>query len=181
MVTQEEVSTAIAQLKTYAKYLGKKELKVLPTILWEDELPEKAIYGSFNNGIGILVATNKRLIFLDKGMMSLKVEDFAYDKISSIQYSTGILSGEIVIYASGNKAMIQNATKDEVKAFADYTRARITGVSEHASMSPQMSNTNTSPQVTPMQAMQQLKELLAAGFINQVEYDAKKADILSRM
>ena len=41
-----------------------------------------------------LVATNKRLIFVDKGfVVGLKVEDFPYDKISSIQYETGILMG----------------------------------------------------------------------------------------
>jgi hypothetical protein len=55
----------------------------LPSILWKDEHIERLVQGSYGGGTGLLVSTNKRLVFVDKGMTKLKVEDFPYDKISS--------------------------------------------------------------------------------------------------
>ena len=83
------------------------EIKELPLILWENELPEKLITGTYNNGRGMLVATNRRLIFIDKGMVSLKVEDFSYDKISSIESKTGMVFGSLTIYASGKQREVR--------------------------------------------------------------------------
>jgi hypothetical protein len=173
------VEKAIKNLSGGEKFFGRGEIKALPSILWEDELPEKIIQGTYNNGGGILVATNKRLVFVDKGLMSLKVEDFPYDRITSIQYTTGMLMGGIDIYASGNKAEIKNVTKDQVKPFAEYIRARITGASAHASasVSPQTSAEGDNP----VRKLKQIKEMLDAGLISQAEYEAKKTELLSRM
>jgi hypothetical protein len=179
MADAASVEKAIKNLSGGEKFLGRGEIKALPSILWEDELPEKIVQGLYNNGNGILVATNKRLVFVDKGLMSLKVEDFPYDKITSIQYSTGILMGGIDIFASGNKAEIKNVTKDQVKPFAEYVRARITGASAHASApaSPQ----TVSQDGDPVKKLKQIKEMLDMGLISQAEYDSKKAELLSRM
>jgi len=179
MADTASVENAIKNLSGGSKWLGRGEIKALPSILWEDELPEKIIQGTYNNGSGILVATNKRLVFVDKGLMSLKVEDFPYDKITSIQYSTGMLMGGIDVYASGNKAEIKNVTKDQVKPFAEYVRARITGTSSHASVP--MSQQIETQADDPVKKLKQIKDMLDAGLIDQTEYDAKKKELLLRM
>ena len=102
MVTQEEVKRQISSLNGAERLLGRKEIKELPSILWDDEQVEHLVQGYYNRSSGLLVATNKRLIFIDKGwLVGLRVEDFPYDKISSMQYKTGFLMGEITIYTSG--------------------------------------------------------------------------------
>jgi Bacterial PH domain/Short C-terminal domain len=128
-----EVRDQVDHLDGGSKFLGRKEIKELPSILWEDEHIERLIQGTYSGGNGLLVATNKRLVFVDKGMTKLKVEDFPYDKISSIQYKTGMLLGEIVIFSSGNKAEIKNVDKQGCRNFAESVRARVTAASEHAS------------------------------------------------
>jgi Bacterial PH domain len=91
---------------------GRKEIRELPNILWDTEDLLDIIQGTYNNGRGILVATSGRLIFIDKGMLyGLKVEDFSLDKISSIQYETGLLLASVTIFTSGNKAVIKNVAK----------------------------------------------------------------------
>ena len=65
-------------------YLKRKEIKELPKILSENEKLDNIIQGMYNGGIGILVSTNYRLIFIDKGLLyELKVEDFPLNKITS--------------------------------------------------------------------------------------------------
>ncbi len=96
-----------------------------------DEKVENIIQGFYNNGNGILVATNKRLIFVDKGLLfGLKVEDFPYDKITTIQYETGILFGKLTIFTSSNKAVIEQVVKSKVRVFGDWLRARISAPKE---------------------------------------------------
>lgn len=174
------VESAIKNLTGAEKFLGRREIKELPKILWEDELPEKIIQGLYNNGNGILVATNKRLIFIDKGMFSLKVEDFPYDKITSIQYSTGMMFGGMDIFCSGNKAEIKRVAKDQVKSFADYVRARITKASTHANMpEPTPAPQSTSNDDDFIAKLERLAKLKEQGILTEDEFLVQKMKILN--
>lgn len=103
-----------------------KEVEELPAILSNQESILAIVRGNYEKSSGILVATENRLIFIDKGVIyGLKTEDFAYDKITSIQFETEILSGKLIIMASGNKAQIESVFNNKVKPFADFVRERI--------------------------------------------------------
>lgn len=158
-------------------FLNRKEVKELPHILWEDETVEKIVQGFYKSGTGILVASNKRLIFIDKGMLyGLAVEDFPYDKITSIQYKTGLVLGNITIFASGNNAVIDNIQKGEVKPFAEYVRARITVISQHASAPP----TPTPPQEDMISKLERLGVLREKGILSEEEFKEQKAKLLNQ-
>jgi len=176
MSSEDAIQQAISKLSGTEKFFGRREIKELPKILWEDELPERVVQGLYNNSNGILVATNKRLIFIDKGIFSLKVEDFPYDKMSSIQYRVGLLWGEIIIFTSGNKAEIKQVLKGSVRDFADYVRARITSPIQHASVPVgQVSQSNTEDVVTQLEKLAKLKE---QGILTEEEFQAKKKQLL---
>jgi hypothetical protein len=178
MPDPKEIENAIKNMTGASKFLARKEIKELPSILWEDELPEKIVQGTYNNRNGILVATNKRLIFLDKGIFSLKVEDFPYDKISSLQYASGLLLGGIEVYASGNKAEIKNIAKDQVKPFCEYIRARITKASPHASMSKAPAATSGDGN-SVIDQIERLAKLKKQGILTEEEFKDQKQKILN--
>lgn len=174
MTTLNEIKEQIKNMDTGSKFLGMKEIKALPDILWEDEKLEKMVQGFYEKGNGILVATNKRLIFVDKGLIyGLRVEDFPYEKISSIQYETGMLMGKIIIFASGNKAEIKQVVKAQAKNFGDYVRARISKVQEHVGIEKQ--NTNNDDMTSQLEKLAELKE---KGILTEEEFSAKKKSIL---
>jgi hypothetical protein len=157
------------------KWLGVGAIKALPSILWDDELPEKIIQGAYNGGFYTLVATNKRLIFVNKGLLSLKVEDFSYNKITTVEYSKGMFQGSMEIHASGNEAVVNQIKKDQVGPFAEYIRAKITKTPTNESSAVSLKADD------PVKKLRQIKEMLDAGLIDQAEYDAKKKELLSRM
>jgi len=171
---EKAIKQAINKLSGAHKFLGRREIKELPKILWEDELPEKAVQGIYASRNGLLVATNKRLIFIDKGIFSLKVEDFPYDKITSIQYSTGLLWGEIDIFASGNKAEIKQVPKDLVRDFADYVRAKITKVPHSGTAQPQ-----STPPNDLINQLERLVKLKEQGVLTEEEFQLQKAKLLN--
>ncbi|MEX0996865.1 MAG: PH domain-containing protein [Flavobacteriaceae bacterium] len=177
MPTLEQVKNQIQKVDGLSKFLGKREIKELPNILWENENVENLIQGTYNNGNGILVATNKRLIFIDKGLVfGLKVEDFPYDKISSIQYSTGLLLGKLTIFASGNKAIIDNVEKQRVRLFGDFVRNKISS-KENENASPATSSNEKSQDdiVTQLERLAKLKE---KGILTDEEFVQQKQKLL---
>ncbi|MCH2228309.1 MAG: PH domain-containing protein [Candidatus Caenarcaniphilales bacterium] len=102
------------------------EKSVIPKILQEDELVASFIKGRFNKSIGLLVATNQRLIFIDKKpLWGLKVVDFYNKKVSSIVYETFLLTGSLYITAENEKATIDFVRKRELIAFAEDLKSRI--------------------------------------------------------
>lgn len=177
MPTLEEIKEQINNLDGASQFLGRKEIKELPSILWENEAVEKLVQGAYENNLGILVATNKRLVFVDKGLLyGLKVEDFPYDKITSIQYKTGLILGDITIFASGNKAEIKNVDKGLVRNFAEYVRARITKVQEHASKNIE-DNSSTSLDIADL--IKKLADLRDAGILTEEEFVLQKTKLLN--
>ena len=128
----------------------------------------------------MLVATNSRVIFVDKGLIyGVRVEDFAYDQLTSIEYKTGMIFGKITMFAAGNRAVISQIPKEPAKDFADYVRARISNASPQASVTP------TRPPLSPQEPgqdfiaqLERLGDLKERGILTEEEFLAQKKKIL---
>lgn len=179
MPSLDEIQNALKSKEMGVNFLSKKEIKELPNILWENELPELVVQGFYKNGNGLLVCTNSRLIFINKGLMSLKVEDFPLKSISSIQYETGMLLGKLTIFASGNRAEIANVDKNFVRIFAEYVRAKISNSGEQVKIAtptePPTANTSQDDVIAQLERLMVLKE---KGILTDDEFVAQKAKIL---
>ena len=154
-------------------FLGRKEINELPNILAENEKIDNITQGTYNNSNGILVSTNRRLIFIDKGLVfGLKVEDFPLDKITSIQYETGLMFGKIKIHTSGNNAVIDNVDKNSARSFSEFVRNKL---SEPKSVSQTViQNTSLADE------LQKLSELKEKGILSEEEFTKIKMDLISK-
>lgn len=171
---EQAIQQAIKQIDGVNKFMSRKEIKELPNILWENELPEALATGMYGNHKGIVVATDRRAIFIDKGLISLTVEDFPYERISSIEYHTGMLLGSITIYTSGNKAEIKQVPKAEVRPFAEFLRARISAPTPVANVAQPVPAAN-SDRVTQLERLASLK---SQGILTEDEFEQEKRKVL---
>ena len=131
MPTLEEIRSQLNSLDAGSELFAKREIKDLPNILWDDERVRGALQGSYGGGRGLLLATDRRLIFVDRKLLGnrVKVEDFAYDKVSSIQYELKMLSAEVTIFSSGNKAVIEQIIpKNQARTLCESVRAILSSV-----------------------------------------------------
>jgi hypothetical protein len=159
---------------------SKREMKRLPEHLWEGETVAQMTGGSYGNGTGLIVLTDRRLFFFQDGVMSKKSEDFPFTKISSVQWSSGLMFGSIVIFASGNKAEISNVDKKDGKAMVDTVRGMLSAV-EQSAPTPATASPASAPAVSLIDQIRQLGELWDAGIVTPEEFEAKKAELLSRI
>lgn len=167
MPTLYEVKTQIKSLDGANKLLESKEIKELPSILSDGETVKKVVRGSCEHRTGILVATNKRLIFIDKGVIfGLGIEDLTYDRIISIQYKIDLEFGTITISSSENKIQIEQVDKEQAVSFAKFVRERSAKYRKHASNNMR-SNLNVS--LTVANQIKKLTDLRDAGLLTDEE------------
>lgn len=165
-------------LDNISSFLARKEVNELPNVLFAHEVVLAIMQGTYENRTGILVATQERVVFIDKGILyGLKVEDFPYDKISSIQFETGLIFGEIIIMASGNKARIKDVTKNRVKPFADLVRTRISELSKKVVEPAQAVVINN--QFDLAEQLEKLAKLRDNGVLTEEEFQVQKSKLLS--
>src|SRR5688500_16482390 len=90
---------------------AKRELRQLVEHLAEDDAGRHLVSGTDGSGTGLAVLTDRRLMFVKDGWVGKTTEDFPLDKISSVQWNSGIMFGKLTVFASGNKAEITNVGK----------------------------------------------------------------------
>ncbi len=158
--------------------VNKREVKELLTILMDGEEIEKIDSGMLKNGTGftgngLLVATNNRLIFIDKPTLGfgIKMEDFPYDKISSVSVETGFLKGELKLICSGNTATINLVTG--AKVFSEFVRQKTSG-KNNTQIQPQQDNDILSQ-------IEKLADLKEKGILSEEEFSTKKSELLNKL
>lgn len=173
-LTRPDVAAAKARMST--KIGGRRELKKLDEYLWEDETVSRMATGLYAGKNGLLVLTDRRMIFIFHGWTGQRNEDFPLDTITSISAGSGIALGSITVFSGGAKAEIKGMNKADAKALVDEVRNRLAtrGVPQPAA-APQAAAPDTLAQ------LKQLGELRDAGVLTTEEFEAKKAELLERL
>ena len=158
-----------------AYHLGvKKELRNLPGLLHERELVVNLARGNYDGNQGLVVVTDRRVLFLSEGVGRHKLEDSPYDKVTSVQSEKGMMRGGLKIFASGNTAVIGDVyPKERAPEIGDYVRSRLHKAPESAA--------SVAPTVDPMEQIRKLGELRDAGVLTPEEFDQKKRELLERI
>ena len=163
------------------------ERKMLVNLIEEGEDIECLIGGHFGPDLGhaswkdgpntlhsgIGVATSKRVLFVDKGIMAQEVAELSYRSIEAITYSSGVMFAGMRITGRGSLSLrIENVEKGEVKPFVDCVRKHLD--------EPEQVTVATHPAPAPsrVEELRGLAELLKDGLLTQEEFDAEKARIL---
>ena len=105
-----------------------RELKKLPGLLLDAEDVLNLARGAYDGKQGLVVVTDRRVMFVEEGVVRSRLEDFPYNRVSSIQSEKSIMSGKLIVFASGNKAEIKNVMpKARATEIGDYVRAEDRG------------------------------------------------------
>ena len=127
----------------------------------------------FHKHSGVAVATMKRVIFLDKGLLgSTETADIAYRNIESVTQSTGMMFGGVHIAGRGVSSYRVDEVKPKASAkiFADTVRRL---VEKWQAPAPA-----TVSQQSDADELAKWAKLLRDGVVTQAEYDHKKRQLL---
>ena len=157
------------------QFFTRKELNYLPEILQDGEQVLAFTSGLMDGNTWLLALTDRRIIFLDKGMIfGLKQQSIPLNKINAISGKTGLLFGSIQITEGAKTHKIDNVWKKTVKIFTNKVQDAICTPMGN-------SVTHQSDNVSPdkYSQLEKLADLKAKGILSAKEYNAEKTKILN--
>ena len=102
------------------RFFTKKELNHLPKVLMDGEQVLAFSSGLMDGNTWLIALTDKRVIFLDKGLLyGLRQTTIPIDKISAVSGETGIIFGKITINAGHGEKKITQVLKGTVLPFTN--------------------------------------------------------------
>ena len=117
MVSREDVMKQLTAIKFNYRNWNRAEARELENIILPNEIIFECVNGWYQGGGALLVATNLRVLLIDKKIMNfLAVEDVRFDTIAQIDYGHRFLDAHICIntglkelkFRSYNKIRLRN-------------------------------------------------------------------------
>ncbi len=159
------------------QFFTKKELDYLPEVLREGEQILAFTSGLMDGNTWLVTLTDKRIIFLDKGMIyGLEQTIINLDKVNSVSGKTGIIFGEIFIEDGAKERHIDNVWKKTVKNFTNMVQDAIEA-NRINNLQPQQIQQQAQEE-DPYAKLEKLAGLKDKGIISEEEFNIEKKKIL---
>lgn len=100
--------------------LLRMESRYLPKIIHPDEVIKAVVYGRSSDGFAMLVATDRRIIFLDRKPMFVKEDEITYDVVSGVSHSQAGVGSTVVLNTRIKNYKIRTFNSKCATGFVDY-------------------------------------------------------------
>src|SRR5262249_17267556 len=107
-MTDQRDDIAQARSRLRWKLGGGREINRLEHHLDADERVLELAVGKYGPGQGILVLTDRRLVFYVDGVVKKHTEDFPFRTVSSVAWQSGLGTGTIIISSAGARSEIKS-------------------------------------------------------------------------
>jgi hypothetical protein len=189
MPTIDQIWQEINALPHRYIFYTRKEIRYLPKILSSDEHILAITSGFMNNRTWLAVCTNRRVLFLDRGMFfGLRQLQMNLDRIQAIDSSFGLAFGTIRVWDGASSMNIGLVLKSSVAPFVrtvqeamdKYKRLMVHELAATATSAHQTASTTGSlPQSQLLNELERLARLKTDGHLTEEEYSAAKAKLIA--
>lgn len=170
---------AIAKEMGDDQFFTKKELNHLPHVLHDGEEVLAFTSGMMNNNTWLITLTDRRIIFLDKGLVyGLRQTAIDLDKVNAVSGETGIMFGNISIQDSAGSYQIRNVWKKTVMRFTNRVQEAIEARKSRFMQQPAASKA-AGPDDDVIAKLERLASLRDRGVLTDAEFAEQKARILA--
>lgn len=125
MVNNKIVQKQLRAIGADKFYWGKAERGELHKIMIPGEIIEHIQHGHYESGFATLVATNHRLLLVDKKPFFLIVVDLRYDMIAEVDYGHNIIAATMQIRSSGKDFHFQSFNQQKLRDMTSFIQLKI--------------------------------------------------------
>lgn len=104
---------------------GKAERDELPRIMMKNEVIEHVQRGYYSGGFASLIATNQRLLLVDKKPFFLSVIDLRYDMIAEVDYGHQLFGATIHVQSFNKDFKFQCLNKTALRDLTSFIQQRV--------------------------------------------------------
>jgi hypothetical protein len=129
---ESQVEQAVANLDPGTKHLVRREIARLPSLLAPGEEIVHMAHGHHGDGQGLLVATDRRFVFIEDEIVRREFVDMPYETISDVQTEVNVVKSDLTITGPEGEVVINRVyPKGETMNIAEQVRRGIPGVRGH--------------------------------------------------
>lgn len=138
MVDLNYLESQLKAIKFGNSRINKAEVRELQQVLLPEEKIYECVNGYYEGGMALLVATDIRVLLIDKKVMGfLNVDDLRFDMISDIDYSHKILGAQIRINCGMRNLIFKSINQQRLRKLIGHVQHRMSEIkreqSQHAS------------------------------------------------
>ncbi len=116
MVSKKSIEKQLKKIKFNYHAWGRAEANELSGIILPDEKIYEAVNGMYDGGFALLVATDVRLLLVDKKPLNfLTVEDMRFEMINEIDYSHRLMGARISISAGSKNLKFMSLNQQRLR------------------------------------------------------------------
>ena len=172
-VPKEVIDEQIKKLGDFDQWFTKKEIKYLPQVIDEGEEIKAMTSGLHEGTTWLIVVTNRRILFLDKGFFyGLKQMEMPLNQITSVSYKTGLMFGTLEVNTAGGTKRIEDISKKDVPKVAAIISELLRNLQSGSSQTQQQNKIDVVSQ------LERLAELKEKGILTEEEFQEQKAKLL---
>ena len=144
MVARQSIEAQLKRLGVTVKGWGAAEISELQHILMPSEEITGYAHGWYENGFATLIATNERLLLVDKKLFHLTIEDVRYDMVAEVDFNARVFDSTIHV-SSVNKTLHFTSFKQQrLRALTNYVQRRVMELRQQPYMWQQFEQTPVS-------------------------------------
>ena len=126
MTSYVQVQKQLASIDTGYLIFGKPEIRELANILNEDEVIRHCVFGHYRGGSALLVATNRRLLLVDKRLFFVNLEDIRYEMINQVNFAGRLLNSTVGMFTSSKKLDFSSFSNVKLRFLCNFVQDQIT-------------------------------------------------------
>ena len=101
------------------------EVAALHKVLFEDERIIQAVFGSYDNGFGLIAATDRRILFVAKKFFRTCTIDMPYESVRTVECDTTLFTGTLTLYAGVDTLQLRGVKKSRAVDFFNYLNGQV--------------------------------------------------------
>jgi Bacterial PH domain/Short C-terminal domain len=190
MPTLDTIWKQIDALPHRYVFYTKKEIRYLPEILAEGERILALTSGYMNTSTWLCVCTDRRVVFLDRGMFfGLRQVQMGLDRIQSIDSSYTIFFGTLRFWDGATSITIKMVLKSSIHPFVKtvqeamdlYKRHMVYDLAQSAQSAHRTARDagTLTPQPDMISELERLSRLRDSGHLSETEFQQAKAKLLA--
>jgi hypothetical protein len=138
MITKQAVEEQLKRIGCNFRFWGRSEVNELGRIMMEDEIIAECVNGQYTNGFALLVATNHRVLLVDKKpLLYLTVEDLRFDMITEFNYNHRLMDATIRIFTTNKTLVFTSWNQHRLRKLLEYIQAHVLEMRQQNHMAQQ--------------------------------------------
>lgn len=138
MISKQAVDEQLKRIGCNFRFWGRSEVNELGRIMMDDEIIAECVNGQYTNGFAMLVATNHRVLLVDKKpLLYLTVEDLRFDMITEFNYNHRLMDATIRIFTTNKTLVFTSWNQHRLRKLLEYIQAHVLEMRQQNHMAQQ--------------------------------------------